>query len=75
MTHTHLLHSKPLIQLHGTFCLQYPVEVNEVHPLFAVLVVNDVVVEGIRWVHTLLYSSFLLCYSSFSMATCAWQSS
>lgn len=58
VTQTHLLHCKPLIQLLCKFCLQYSVEVTKVHPLFAVLVVNDVVAEGISWVHTLLYSSF-----------------
>lgn len=35
------------------------------HPLFAVLVVNDVVAEGITWVHTLLYSSFYFAVSYF----------
>lgn len=71
MTQTHLQHSKPLIQPLRKFCLPYPVDVTEVHPLFAVLLVNDVVVRGISRVHTLLYSSFLLCYSSFSKARCA----
>lgn len=47
------------------FCLQYSVEVTKVYPLFAVLVVNDVVVEGISWVHTLLYSSFYFAIPHF----------
>lgn len=54
MTPTHLLLRKPLIQLLCKFCLQYSVEVTKDHPLFAVLVVNDVVEEGISWLHTLL---------------------
>lgn len=44
---THLRPGKPLIQLFCKFCLQYSAEVTEVHPLFAVLVVNDEVSEGI----------------------------
>lgn len=65
MTQAHLQHSNSLIRLLCKFCLQYPVEVSEVHPLFAVLVVNDVVVEGISWVHTLLYSSFYFAIPHF----------
>ena len=49
-------------------CLQYSVEVSKAHPLFAALVVNDVVAKGISWMHTLLYSSFY----SFSKAGCAY---
>lgn len=65
VTQRHLQRRKPLIQLLCKLCLQYSVEVTEVHPLFAVLVVNDVVVEGISWVHTLLYSSFYFAIPHF----------
>lgn len=65
VTQTHLLHGKPLIQLVCKFCLQYSVEITKVPPLFAVLVVNDVVAEGISWVHTLLYSSFYFAVPHF----------
>lgn len=65
VTQTHLLHGKPLIQLLCKFCLQYSVEITKVPPLFAVLVVNDVVAEGISWVHTLLYSSFYFAVPHF----------
>ena len=65
VTQTHLLCGKPLIQLLCKFCLQYSVEVTKVHPLFAVPVVNDVVAEGISWVHTLLYSSFYFAVPHF----------
>lgn len=65
VTQTHLLHGKALIQLLCKFCLQNSVKVTKAHPLFAVLVVNDVVVEGISRVHTLLYSSFYFAIPRF----------
>lgn len=54
-----------LIQLLCNFFLQYSVEVTKVHPLFAVLVFNDVVVGGIRSVRGLLYSSFYFAIPHF----------
>lgn len=65
LTQTHLQRSEPLIQPLCKFCLQYSADVTKVHPLFAVLVGNDVVVEGISWVHTLLYSSFYFAIPHF----------